>query len=486
MKNNLRRLQGLFTILMAAILVAVSLLVNWMVVSSSNESMKQQITGLISSNTHQMELNIDSYFQKVEKVAALLFSDKAYYEFDATDTSLDQYDKIQAEDAINKDIVDLGLMENFSDFGIVYANDESVGWISQTTQAEFAEGGMYDEFAAVIQDEEKQSGWNYGIKENFDRVYYVQRLNPNAIVLVSFYGSELANVINVPEELSDLTVRLVDQEDQILFSSDNTEIGSQLPDEISAMLSERTGISVFNQDYLAISHQVSNGWNLICSIPADHLLAVNKEAQRNSRLLTAIIIIGGIVISMLISQRLNRSMNGVVENLNDMAEADQMTGLLNKVSFMNSVNEDLQSQKEKKSVCFLMLDMDNFKEVNDNMGHSEGDKVLIQMAEAMKTSFAQEEGILLGRVGGDEFAAYVSYGDKDRHDAEERLRNATDALYRTFSAKTAYVDKKIGLGISTGVLIEGPGEYSAEELYKNADTALYLSKKNGKNRKTFI
>ena len=129
-------MQMLVTVTISVILVAVSLIINYMVISSSNEGTKKQISGLVASNTHQMELNLDSYFRKVEKVAALLFSDEAYYAYDATQPPAEQYDKIQAENAINEKIVDLGLMENFSDFGIIYADDETIGWISQTTQAE--------------------------------------------------------------------------------------------------------------------------------------------------------------------------------------------------------------------------------------------------------------------------------------------------------------------------------------------------------------
>lgn len=479
-------MQMLVTVTMSVILVAVSLIINYMLISSSNDSMKRQISGLVASNTHQMELNIDSYFKKVEKVAALLFSDETYYAYDATQPPSEQYDKIQAEDTINEKIVDLGLMENFSDFGIIYANDETIGWISQTTQAEFTDGGIYDEFSGVIRDSEKESGWSYGIKDNYDRIYYVQRLNPNAVAMVSFYTSELGNVINVPDELSDMMVRMVDQDNRIIYSTNDQEISGELPEEISGLLNGKTGISVFNQDYLVISHKLANDWSLVCSVPSDRMLAVSQESQRNSQFIIFAIVVLGLVITFAISQRLNRSMNGVVENLSDMAENDLMTGLLNKTAFMNAVEEDLEKGKEAQATCFLMFDLDNFKQVNDNQGHSTGDKVLIHLAESMRKAFSDEPKMILGRLGGDEFAAYVSYGNKDRKQAKDYLDKATDALYRTFAGKTDYVDREIRLGISMGILIEGPGQYKAEELYKNVDSALYVSKRNGKNQKTFV
>lgn len=487
MKNNLRRMQMLVTVTISVILVAVSLIINYMVISSSNEGTKKQISGLVASNTHQMELNLDSYFRKVEKVAALLFSDEAYYAYDATQPPAEQYDKIQAENAINEKIVDLGLMENFSDFGIIYADDETIGWISQTTQAEFTDGGIYDEFSKVIKDSEKESGWSYGIKDNYDRIYYVQRLNPDAVVMVSFYVSELSNVINVPDELSDMMVRMVDQSNQILFSSNTQEIGGQLPQEIVGMLNGKTGISVYNEDYLVVSHKLANDWSLVCSMPAESILAVSRETQRNSQFIIFVVVMLGLVVTFAISQRLNRSMNGVVENLSDMAENDRMTGLLNKTAFMNAVDENLQQEKEQQATCFLMFDLDNFKEVNDSLGHSTGDQVLIHMAESMRKAFGDEPRMILGRIGGDEFAAYVSYKDKNRGQAREYLDQATDVLYRVFEEKTGYAKREeTGLGISAGILIEGQGQYKAEELYKNVDSALYVSKRNGKNRKTFV
>ena len=138
MKQTLRRMQVLYVLMSSVVIAGVCLLISVLVITKTNQSMKTQVSSLITADARQLELNIESYLSEVEKITTLLFSDEAYYGYDATDPSLDEYDRIQAADIIREKIVDLGLMQNFSDFGIVYADDQTVGWISQVTKADFA------------------------------------------------------------------------------------------------------------------------------------------------------------------------------------------------------------------------------------------------------------------------------------------------------------------------------------------------------------
>lgn len=156
-------------------------------------------------NNRQQALNINSYIDKVEETAALFFSEDSYCEYDATDGSMEEFDKIKQEAAITGRIEDLGVMDNFSDFGIVYADDHGLGWISNTTYAMFPEGNMYNAFAAEIGKEQASSAWVFGFQGNYDRMYYIKRLNENAVLIAAIYNRELAGVFEYPDELKDMT-----------------------------------------------------------------------------------------------------------------------------------------------------------------------------------------------------------------------------------------------------------------------------------------
>ena len=153
MKSSVKRLQYSLIIILAAIILTITLVTITVLLTVTDRTMKRQMVSLIAVNSEQLRLNIDSYLTEVEDTAALIFSDEAYYAFDATDEKLEEYDIIKSEEVIESKIVDLGVMKNFADFGIVYSNDKWVGLISQVTDAMFPSGGMYDAFASTIKNE---------------------------------------------------------------------------------------------------------------------------------------------------------------------------------------------------------------------------------------------------------------------------------------------------------------------------------------------
>lgn len=102
-----------------------------------------KVVNLIQANTQLQISNLNQYLGRIEDTAALLFSDDIYCEYDATKEGQDAFEKIQQETAIEKRLQDINILQNFSDFGIVYADDSSLGSISNTTLELFPDGGLY-------------------------------------------------------------------------------------------------------------------------------------------------------------------------------------------------------------------------------------------------------------------------------------------------------------------------------------------------------
>ena len=110
----------------------------------SSQEMKSKVVNLIQANTQLQISNLNQYLGRIEDTAALLFSDDIYCEYDATKEGQDAFEKIQQETAIEKRLQDINILQNFSDFGIVYADDSSLGSISNTTLELFPDGGLYE------------------------------------------------------------------------------------------------------------------------------------------------------------------------------------------------------------------------------------------------------------------------------------------------------------------------------------------------------
>lgn len=482
-EERFRKLQMEILFLFVGVILGVSFFLAIVILGRSSMTIREKVSSLIAANSRQLELNINSYLDKVETTAALLFSDEAYYLYDPTDETLDEYGKIKSEENIVDRIVDLGLMENFADFGIVYVNDHTVGWISNTTAAMFADGGMYEEFSGYITNQKTNDGWIFGVHGNFDRMYYVKRLNLNAVLVASLYNKELDSVFEYPEELDRMTVRLVSGENIILFSSQRDEIGSMLSGDIAGLIGDGDNVSVMGREYLVNTNVCGNGWRVVCAIPTGVILEENNELRNFTILFTIGIVIIFITLGLLMIRRLTRPVDGMFSNLEEKAALDQLSGLLNKAAFQERVTEQMRKVAGSWVFGFVMLDMDNFKKINDTRGHAYGDQVIARTAHLLWQLFGGR--YTLGRVGGDEFAIYAEFMETKKDLAQRRIQLDMMLLQDVFAEEFQEECKKYNTSLSIGAAVSEEGESSFEKLYRNADEALYVSKRNGKNQFTW-
>ncbi len=160
--------------------------------------------------------------------------------------------------------------------------------------------------------------------------------------------------------------------------------------------------------------------------------------------------------------------------LKERAERDALTKLLNKQSTQQMVSERLSQQTDTLS-ALLILDLDNFKGVNDKYGHLYGDAVLSQIGNSLRHLFRSQD--IIGRIGGDEFLIFLN----DVPNAElvqERCRQLLD----TFRALFAQLVPELKVSCSIGAALAPLHANGYTELFRHADEALYLAKARGKNR----
>jgi diguanylate cyclase (GGDEF)-like protein len=166
---------------------------------------------------------------------------------------------------------------------------------------------------------------------------------------------------------------------------------------------------------------------------------------------------------------LNWSLAALGVELEEQATTDGLTGLLNRSAFTQAIAAALQDGHER--VGMLMIDLDDFKRVNDLAGHSSGDAVLVEVAQRMQSIGRSTD--VMARLGGDEFAVLVT-GQTDATRLGERLIDVLRAAFlvggRTFS-----------IGASVGFVQAREG-MEPEALVQEADIAMYAAKERGKNR----
>lgn len=176
--------------------------------------------------------------------------------------------------------------------------------------------------------------------------------------------------------------------------------------------------------------------------------------------------------NVLESQRRLNVMLKEQEELKVKAEIDEMTKLFNKATAEKMAKQILEEYPDENH-AILMIDIDNFKNVNDSLGHDVGDHVISVVAGIISMQFGGSD--IVGRIGGDEFMVFMK-DVKDREDARRKAQNIVDAL-----CKKENLSIPDCVSVSIGMAFSDESGIEYEPLFKKADEALYVSKEKGKS-----
>lgn len=157
----------------------------------------------------------------------------------------------------------------------------------------------------------------------------------------------------------------------------------------------------------------------------------------------------------------------------NLAFFDQLTELPNRTAFLEKVEEEIN---EGNSIAVFMMDIDNFKRVNDTLGHSVGDELLKEVAKRLRLL----EGFVY-RLSGDEFGLIYSDVIKD-----EKLQQLAVDISSQFTSPFHFLDRVINITISIGVSIYPIDGYNVEKIIQNVDTAMFKAKDEGKSKVIFF
>ncbi len=444
------------------------------------KNLRNNVSTLASSLSEQMSVNLSGYLNRMETIATLAFAQEDTYKYDATDTSIDEYDAVVREKAISDNLFGLCIMDNFVDYGIVYRNNHTVGKMSNGTISQFGDSIFLD-LESIIDRQRTEDGWSAGFGDNYKRIYYVKRIHENALIVVSFYTDELRNLFENSQNIEGMSVRLINENHSVLYSSvDNDEVGKTLNDELQNRIMGATDATLLDNDYLVTINSCGYKWYVVTSIPTKVIMK-EQNAVMGQILITSIIAaLLAIMVGIFLSLRLTRPVESYVTDLDIKSKKDQLTGVFNKLSFENIAGNNIGNGS---TTCALILvDIDDFKSVNDTLGHIYGDKVLAKTGESLRSIFGENDYI--GRVGGDEFSVLVNSVPTDDEDYKDYITSKCEEICEAF--RGFYIGEEEGykISVSVGCALYPVNGRSFKDLYASADKALYKSKRGGKDTYT--
>jgi diguanylate cyclase len=170
-----------------------------------------------------------------------------------------------------------------------------------------------------------------------------------------------------------------------------------------------------------------------------------------------------------------RELETELEQVSELVREDQLTGALNRRGLDESIEREIKrSDRSKAAFSIALLDIDNFKQLNDSLGHQAGDRALIHLTQVIKETLRPADSV--GRYGGEEFLVVLP--DTDLNAAVEAMQRLQRDLTKKFFLHN---NERILVTFSAGVALRRENEDQGD-LIGRADKAMYLAKKTGKNR----
>ena len=210
------------------------------------------------------------------------------------------------------------------------------------------------------------------------------------------------------------------------------------------------------ENYNIYVSKLSSGWSVGVAIPDENVVSQNRMFLMNLGL--GLNVLNIVIVMVFLTQNIRNS---------KQLRQDTLTGISNRSYIM----KQMRNRLKRSNGTLLLIDLDNFKEVNDNYGHDNGDLVLMRVAEVLQSCFRKSDCI--GRLGGDEFVIYV-----DASFADDVLDSKLqEVIYQVVELARRYPMSNLSVSIG-GCRCKKGDKYS--EVFKHADEALYQVKKSGK------
>ncbi len=201
----------------------------------------------------------------------------------------------------------------------------------------------------------------------------------------------------------------------------------------------------------------------------------NSTRQFVIELIISVVVFFALLIILNLVSKIKRQKESLI--LGDKADTDQLTGLKNKAATERDISEYMRENPTTQSLLFI-LDIDDFKGVNDTMGHSFGDEVLREFGFGLSSMFRASD--VAGRIGGDEFMVFVK--NIPNEDTIEKEAKKIRDFISTFRAGNSVMRE---ITASSGCAVYPADGEDFDTLYKAADKALYKSKNSGKRQLSF-
>ncbi len=472
LKKLRNRMIVTYTIIAVIAIIAISVFL----IQEYSLSQKQQAETFASSMSVQIKKNINSYLHFIKNSSMIIFENEDFINYSPENAQSKTKQELDIEEQISDKMNGIAITQNLSDFGIIYKNGDISGKISNGTKELFGEK-IFTELYSLINTNENGT-WLTSYENNYNRVYYIQKINANAIMLTSFYSTEFDKVFVKDSLITELYIYLVDNDGNVLYASENTEksTGDTLENESLELFQNNINKSFINDKYIGAITSCDDSINIICFFHTDKVLADN--ADKTTWLLSVILGVTVLCIcaGFVFAGKYTNDYEGIIKKYKKNNDIDEVTGLYNSMGIDEQISERIETSLMGSTYAFALIKIDDFDEIGSHLGTEFVNDTLNELAKQITCAFKTTD--ILGINEKHEFIIFADFSDFDLFKAHNMLKDRCNSVCNSFKNFCVGDDKSVKINISMGVCVYPDNGKCFDELYENAKTALDISTKS--------
>lgn len=312
-RKNLKRKLLLSYILIALIPVV---LISTLTYMNTKRSLTSKVSELSRNINTQTQLNIDKYLNGLENSVTIALADNDVMNINPAVITDNGY--LVTKNKIQAYLKSLGLLNNCTDFALIYENESIIGTTSNITSKLFNLKTIYLDLNGKIVNSPNKSIWFTGIDNNFSKIFYIKKLKENSLLLASVNTDELDSIFNKLQGINNTTYSLIDGEEKVLYSTNKELIAKP----INILVPSDSSGQVLDKDNLILYTTCNNGWRLVSETPNKYIFSELSNTATFTCVISILCMLMAALIGRVIAKRISNPINNLANKIKEVANGD--------------------------------------------------------------------------------------------------------------------------------------------------------------------
>ncbi len=367
----------------------------------------------------QMKRSVSSFLDGMNATGKALFSNGTIITYEGTPKD------IELEEKINEYLLDVCVLDNYADYGIVYENGTSMGRVSDGCRDLFNDdiyGGLSQKLG------EGSASWFTGFYDedkdtyDFNKLYYVRRINPKALFFSSCYSIELESRVLTDFSSNDLRTVMCDEKGRIIFDTGSKGASETVEDEILSLFETDKDSTYMDNRFIASCSDFSNGWRIIT------VIELQERARQSYKFALIMLVISFTVflIFEIIVQMSAARYDPERISFSEPENVDTVTGLHNAYFTENVILDKIETSLTGSTFVLMIVNIVNLNAIEETYGDEVRDEAMVKVGQAIDDLFGPRHTV--GIMKHDEFAVFADFTDINLMKTYDDIKTSVSGL----------------------------------------------------------